>query len=94
MIWYLYVSQSMTAAEEIIVDSCLGQILPHISSSKIQLQFAKAKEADGRYTTLIKGVFHPQGADPHPPSSFTRRKTGRNHLNEEITPLLPTGIGE
>ena len=26
----------------------LGQILPHISSSKIQLQFAKAKEADGR----------------------------------------------
>jgi len=28
--------------------SSLGQILPHISSSKIQLQFAKAKEADGR----------------------------------------------
>jgi hypothetical protein len=21
-------------------------------------------------------------------------KTGRNHLNEEFTPLLPTGIGE
>jgi hypothetical protein len=21
-------------------------------------------------------------------------KTGRNHLNEELTPLLPTGIGE
>jgi hypothetical protein len=21
-------------------------------------------------------------------------KTGKNHLNEEITPLLPTGIGE
>jgi hypothetical protein len=33
----------------------------------------------------------PQGADP-PPS--TRGKAGRNHLNEEITPLLPTGIGE
>ncbi len=24
----------------------------------------------------------------------TRGKAGRNHLNEEITPLLPTGIGK
>jgi hypothetical protein len=83
----------MTAVEENIVDPCSGQILPHISSSKIQLQFAKAKEADGRYTTLIKGVFQPQGADPPPPSSAWGN-TGGNHLNEEITPLLPTGIGE
>jgi len=30
---------------------------------------------------------------PQPPSS-TLGKAGRNHLNEEITPLLPTGIGE
>jgi hypothetical protein len=30
---------------------------------------------------------------PIPPSS-TLGKAGRNHLNEEITPLLPTGIGE
>jgi hypothetical protein len=30
------------------------------------------------------------------PSPFPLRvaKTGRNHLNEEFTPLLPTGIGE
>ncbi len=35
----------------------------------------------------------PQGADRLPPSS-TRGKAGRNHLNEEITPLPPTGIGE
>jgi hypothetical protein len=35
----------------------------------------------------------PQGADPLPPSS-TRGKAGRNNLNEEITPLLPTGIGQ
>jgi hypothetical protein len=34
---------------------------------------------------------NPQGADPSP---STRGKTGRNNLNEEITPLLPTGIGE
>ncbi len=29
-----------------------------------------------------------------PPLSSTRGKAGRNKLNEEITPLLPTGIGE
>jgi hypothetical protein len=34
-----------------------------------------------------------QGADPHPPSSILG-KEGRNHLNEEITSFLPTGIGE
>jgi hypothetical protein len=31
---------------------------------------------------------------PTPPPSFTRRKADRNHLNEEIIPLLPTGLGE
>ena len=40
----------------------------------------------------VRGIY-PQGADPPPPSS-TRGKAGRNHLNEEITPLLPTEIGE
>ncbi len=34
-----------------------------------------------------------RGADPHPPSS-TRGKETKNHLTKEITPLLPTGIGE
>ncbi len=29
-----------------------------------------------------------------PPPTSTRGKTGRNQLNEEITPLLPTGIGQ
>jgi hypothetical protein len=33
-----------------------------------------------------------QGATTPPPS--TRGKAGRNHMNEEFTPLLPTGIGE
>ncbi len=32
-----------------------------------------------------------QGADPPPLHVET---AGKNHLNEEITPLLPTGIGE
>jgi hypothetical protein len=29
-----------------------------------------------------------------PPLPLHMAKTGRNHLNKEITPLLPTGIGE
>jgi hypothetical protein len=33
----------------------------------------------------------PQGAETLP---LLVAKTGRNHLNEEFTPLLPTGIGE
>jgi hypothetical protein len=44
---------------------------------------------EGRHRLLS----NPQGADPLPPSS-TRGKAGRNHLNEEIIPLLSTGIGE
>ena len=41
----------------------------------------------------VTNVCYPQDADP---SSLPLRvvKAGRNHLNEEITPLLPTGIGE
>ncbi len=34
-----------------------------------------------------------QGAGPLPPSS-TVAKASRNHLNEDITTLLPAGIGE
>ncbi len=34
-----------------------------------------------------------QGANPTP-SSTRIAKAGKNHLNEEITPLLPTGIDE
>jgi hypothetical protein len=37
----------------------------------------------------------PQGADPPLPLQYTYIGTaGKNYLNEEITPLLPTGIGE
>ncbi len=31
---------------------------------------------------------------PSPPPPLRVAKTGKNNLNEEITPLLPTGIGE
>jgi hypothetical protein len=33
----------------------------------------------------------PQGADLQPTPLLYAREAGRNHLNEEITPLLPTG---
>jgi hypothetical protein len=39
------------------------------------------------YTTL------PQGAEPLPPLRVATAGK-KNHLNEEINPLLPTGIGE
>jgi hypothetical protein len=39
------------------------------------------------------GWSSPQGALSLPPP-LRVVKTGKNHLNEEITPLLPTGIGE
>ncbi len=29
-----------------------------------------------------------------PPPPLSAAKAGRNHLNEDNTPLLPTGIGE
>jgi hypothetical protein len=41
----------------------------------------------------LRYIEEPQGTDPHPPSS-TRGKAGRNHLNMETTPLLPTGMSE
>ena len=31
----------------------IGQLLPHISSPKIQLQYAKAKEAEGQYKDAV-----------------------------------------
>jgi hypothetical protein len=53
-----------------------------------------------RMQPLVSAVMHSavvlsniQGAGPLP-SVSTVAKTGRNHLNEEITPLLPTGTGE
>ncbi len=34
------------------------------------------------------------GGRPPPLIPLSVAKAGRNHLNEEITPLLPTGIGK
>ncbi len=44
---------------------------------------------------MDEGEQRPQGADPLPlPLPLRVAMSGRNHLNEEITPLLPTGIGK
>jgi hypothetical protein len=45
------------------------------------------------YTRQSGGCLRPQGADSLPPP-LRVAKTGKNHLNEEITSLLHTGIGE
>ncbi len=37
--------------------------------------------------------YYPQAAD-YPPPPRVVRHAGKNHLNEKITPLVPTGIGE
>jgi hypothetical protein len=41
-------------------------------------------------------MYRPQGADPPPLPALPLRevKAGKNHFNKEITPFLPTGIGE
>ena len=44
------------------------------------------------YRTEVSFALVPQGADSLPLLCVAR--TGGNHLNEEITPLLSTGIGE
>jgi hypothetical protein len=44
--------------------------------------------------TLYKMVAGGHRARIISPFPLRVAKTGRNHLNEEFTPLLPTGIGE
>jgi hypothetical protein len=55
------------------------------------------QQSNKKYSYIISRDFpacqwEPQGADP--PHLPPRRKAGRNHMNEEITPLLPTGLTE
>jgi WD repeat-containing protein 19 len=46
-------------------NSCVqvGNILPHISSPKIQLQYAKAKEADGKFKDAVLAYEHARDYD-------------------------------
>jgi hypothetical protein len=39
-------------------------------------------------------VTKPKGADPFTPPTSMPGVVDKNHLNREITPLLPTGIGD
>jgi hypothetical protein len=43
---------------------------------------------------LLPLFLYPTGCRTSPPPPHTRGKAGRNHLNKEINPFLPTGIGE
>ncbi len=45
-----------------------------------------------QYTSLVLCLYH--RVPTLLPLPIHVEKAGRNHLNEEITPLLPTGIGE
>ena len=45
-----------------------------------------------RDLAVLRRVAQLEGADSPPHLSVA--KTGKNHLNEEITSLLPTGIGK
>ncbi len=52
------------------------------------------EEQQGFDTYLVTGeIIRVPTANP-PPTPSSRGKTSRNHLNEEISPLFPTGIGE
>jgi hypothetical protein len=63
--------------------------MPH---DEMSCQFAHAK-GKGITAPMREVCRSPQGADP-PPPHLRVAKAGRNHLNEEITPFLPTGIGK
>ena len=43
--------------------SQVGNILPQISSPKIQLQYAKAKEADGKFKDAVQAYEHARDYD-------------------------------
>ena len=45
------------------VFSQVGNILPQISSPKIQLQYAKAKEADGKFKDAVQAYEHARDYD-------------------------------
>jgi hypothetical protein len=61
-------------------ESGTAELLPHTQASFL-------------VPTKISGEWCPQGADPSPPPLHVAT-AGENRLNEEIIPLLPTGIGE
>ena len=41
----------------------MGNILPQITSPKIQLQYAKAKEADGKFKDAVQAYEHARDYD-------------------------------
>ncbi len=52
-------------------------------------------EDEGDAPSKEKGpcLYYTQGPESSSPLPLSVAQTGRNNLNEEITPLLPTGVG-
>ncbi len=87
----IYEEFEQVRSKTVILSDYLPYPVPIIRIKRESVPFTRTKYGTGGTVTGYQ--YPPQGAEPHPPSS-TRGKTGRNHLNEEISPLLPTGIGE
>jgi hypothetical protein len=66
---------------ETIFENKLGELFPLRHKEKGRRQYGRVL------------VLNPQGADP-PPLPLRVATAGKNRLYEEITPLLPTGIGK
>jgi hypothetical protein len=64
-------------------------VLPDVHEPK---KYQINAEARPKVVIITMWVAAPQGADH--PLPLHVATAGKNHLNEEITPLLPTGIGE
>ncbi len=64
-------------------------IILDLDLNRPRKMFQIGPDSDSQKGPELTGGMSPQGAD-----SPLQGKAGKNHLNEEFTPLLPNGIGE
>ncbi len=64
------------------------------ASLAIPAALAPAAHLEGTQTNKKNETSIRHWAPTPPPPSPTQGKAGRSHLSEEVTPLLPTGLGE
>jgi hypothetical protein len=70
----------------------LGDFQVKIFSQSTHSYHRVKEDWEREYRVLFREGHH--RAPTHSPLPLRVAKTGKNHLNEEITPLLPTGKGE
>jgi hypothetical protein len=89
-IWRVLRKKTIRGSEQVLLR--LGRTLPtahqDISEQVTGLQLESTSATGRRMRTIHRAQTH----SPLPLRVATT--TGKNHLKEEITPLLPTGIGE